>query len=200
MRPSPLTVPPAGKRHRLREARGPDRAAVLAASRLRVGSPLVRDSSGIRRRHDPGRTVQAYVPVRCGKRGESALDGIENGGQVLNPHLAHKARNRSDLHRELRGGTRRAAKRERHIEALHTDSIKSRFRQDGAQSFLIRERKRSGCIRIGRRWRDPHCCARSGEGRHRPGVVARCSPADEYAPAARTQRLTQMAGRRWRVG
>jgi len=79
------------------------------------------------------------MTIRRGKRDEGAFDSIENDGQVLNPHLSHKAGNRSDLHCALGGGTRRRAKRERHVEALHIDNNKARARQDGAQPFLVGE-------------------------------------------------------------
>ena len=90
------------------------------------------------------------MAIRCGKRGESAFDSIDNDGQMLDADLAHKARNRADLHRALGGGTRRRAKNDRHVEALHGDIVEAGGRQDGAQPFLVGECKRSGRIRIGR--------------------------------------------------
>ena len=65
------------------------------------------------------------MAIRSGKRRERALDSIENGGQVLDAHLAHKAGYRPDLHRALGGGARRRAKRERRVEPLHIDSAKA---------------------------------------------------------------------------
>jgi len=72
---------------------------------------------------------------------------------MLGADLAHQAGNRPDLHHALGGGARRRTERDRHVESLHVDVAEACIRQDGPQPLLVGERKRSGRIRIGWRWR-----------------------------------------------
>lgn len=55
------------------------------------------DSCGIRGRDDPSRALEADVAIRRGKGGHSALDGVDDSGQMLDTDLAHQPGDRSYL-------------------------------------------------------------------------------------------------------